>query len=466
MGTGSNGQVEPVQQPAQQAEYGPAVVDDATVNLVIDLALRVGELELSGGAGAADVTATMLAITDAFGLPQCEVDVIFTSITVSCHRGVEASPVTSARVVRFRSLDYTQLAGVDALVTRIVRGRLTATDAYTDLDALVSGDRTYPRWLATLAWAGMAASLALLLGGADADIRLALIAGLVTALVDRIGRRLNRRMLPFFFQQVVGGIVVTAVSVALNASGLLPVQLYPALVLAAGLTVLLSGLSLVGTVQDAITGFYVTAAGRAFEVILMTSGLVAGVVLAVQAADDLGVDLTPPAFPTPVLAGLAIQVPAAAAAAMFFALASYAPPRALAGAAFAGAASFVTYAGAGIVGLGATAASAVGAVVVGFAGRIVSRRLRLPPLVMAVAGIAPLLPGLATYRGVLELTVNNNADGLITLLGAASIGLALAAGVVLGEYLAQPVRTGLGRLERRLVGPRLLGPITTRRRAD
>jgi uncharacterized membrane protein YjjB (DUF3815 family) len=84
--------------------------------------------------------------------------------------------------------------------------------------------------------------------------------------------------------------------------------------------------------------------------------------------------------------------------------------------------------------------------------------LRLPPLVMAVAGIAPLLPGLTTYRGLLELVVDNNPAGLLTLLSAAGIGLALAAGVVLGEFLAQPVRTRLGRLERRRTAPRLAGP--------
>ncbi len=446
----------------------PAMVDDATVHLVVDLALRTGEAQLACGAGAADVTATMLAITEAYGLPQCEVDVIFTSITVCCRRGVEASPVTTTRVVRFRSLDYTRLAALDQLVLRIAHRELTAGQAYGELEALLAGTHAYPRWVATVAWAGMAASLAVVIGISlgffDADFEffgagfgLAAVAAAVTALVDRIGRVLNRRSLPFFFQQVVGAGVVTTVSVGLV--GLLPDGLSPALVLAAGLTVLLSGLSVVGTAQDALTGFYVTAAGRAFEVALMTTGLVVGVVLALQVGDKLQVDLTPPAFPAPDLSNLMYQVPAAALTAMFFALACYAPPRALLGAALGGLTSFTVYGLAIFADLGPTASSGLGAIVVGFVGRVVSRRLRLPPLVMAVAGIAPLLPGLTTYRGLLELAVDDNPAGLLTLLSAAGIGLALAAGVVLGEFLAQPVRTGLGRLERRLAGPRLAGPL-------
>lgn len=50
-----------------------------------------------------------------------------------------------------------------------------------------------------------------------------------------------------------------------------------------------------------------------------------------------------------------------------------------------------------------------------------------------MAGIAPLLPGLTTYRGLLELTVDARVHGLLTLLSAVSIGLALAAGVGAGR---------------------------------
>ena len=57
---------------------------------------------------------------------------------------------------------------------------------------------------------------------------------------------------------------------------------------AAAITVLLSGLSVVSTVQDAITGYNVTAAGRTIEVSLMTAGLIAGVVLALNIAVGLG----------------------------------------------------------------------------------------------------------------------------------------------------------------------------------
>jgi uncharacterized membrane protein YjjB (DUF3815 family) len=120
-----------------------------------------------------------------------------------------------------------------------------------------------------------------------------------------------------------------------------------------------------------------------------------------------------------------------------------------------------------LAGLNQIGASALAAVLIGFCGGTMSRHLRLSPLVIAVSGLTPLLPGLTTYRAMLELAMQRTTAGLPTAMIAVATALALAAGVVLGEYLAQPVRTGLGRLERRLAGPRMAGPLRpSRRRLD
>ncbi|CRK61197.1 membrane protein, putative [Alloactinosynnema sp. L-07] len=261
-------------------KQGPALPDERTVHFVLDLALRIGEVQMSSGAGAADVTATIIAVANAYGLPHCEVDVIFTSITVACHRGTELSPVTSLRVVQSRSLDYTRLAAVETLVGRITSGKAEVEQAHLDLTRITEADHPYPRWLATLSYAALAAAVTVFIGG---NALSALFAAVITAVIDRVGRILNRRALPFFFQQVVGGALATGAALALLASGLLP-DVKPTVLVAAAITVLLSGLTVVSTVQDAITGFNVTAAGRTMEVSLMTAGLIAGVVGALNIA--------------------------------------------------------------------------------------------------------------------------------------------------------------------------------------
>ncbi|MFI9012198.1 threonine/serine exporter ThrE family protein [Actinosynnema sp. NPDC053489] len=424
---------------------GPPLPDEATVHLVLDLALRVGEAQMAGGAGAADVTATVLAVATAYGLPHTEVDVTYTAITASCHRGTGAPPATALRVVRGRSVDYTRLAAVEDLIRRIAAGGVTAVDAIAAIERIGRAEHPYPRWVATLAWAGMAASVALLVGGGPP---LAATAAVVTALIDRVGRLLNRRSLPFFFQQVVGGALATAVAVALYAADLLT-GVRPSLLIATGIVVLLSGLSLVGTVQDAITGYNVTAAGRTVEVALLTAGLIAGIALTLRAGVQFGVRTTVTDPLPPLISDVPVQFAAGASTAAFFALASYAPVRALPVAAAAGAVGTGSYGLLALTGTNTITCAAVAATVVGFGGKVVSRRLGMPPLLVAVAGMVPLLPGWTTYRGLYQLTAEGDPTGLSTLALAAGTALALASGVVLGEHLGRPVRTGLGRLAAR-----------------
>ncbi|ROP38872.1 threonine/serine ThrE exporter family protein [Saccharothrix texasensis] len=424
---------------------GPSPPDDSTVHLVLDLALRVGEAQMAGGAGVADVTATILAVTTAYGLPNTEVDVIYTSITVSCHRGTETAPVTTMRVVRGRSVDYTRLAAVEDLIRRITSGGVTAGDASAEIERISRADHPYPRWVATAAWAGMAAAVAFLVGGGPS---LAATAAVVTALIDRVGRVLNRRGLPFFFQQVVGGALATSVAVAMYATDLLPAA-RPSLLIATGIVVLLSGLSLVGTVQDAITGYHVTAAGRTVEITLLTAGLIAGITLTLRAGVQFGVRTSIADPLPPLISEVPTQFAAGAATSACFALAGYAPVRALPMAALAGAVGTTGYRLLVLVGTNTITSAVAAATAVGFLGKVVSRRLRTPPLLVATAGMVPLLPGWTTYRGLYQFTAEGDPAGLSTLVLAAGTALALASGVVLGEHLGRPVRTGLGRLAAR-----------------
>jgi uncharacterized membrane protein YjjB (DUF3815 family) len=105
--------------------------------------------------------------------------------------------------------------------------------------------------------------------------------------------------------------------------------------------------------------------------------------------------------------------------------------------------------------VGRTFASAAAAVAIGAVCFTVAGWFRVPPLVIVVPAIVPLLPGLAIYRGLALLSAGE--DGVPQLISAAATAIGLAAGVILGQYLAEPLLRGAGRLETRLPGPRLVG---------
>jgi uncharacterized membrane protein YjjB (DUF3815 family) len=212
-------------------------------------------------------------------------------------------------------------------------------------------------------------------------------------------------------------------------------------VVAASITVLLSGLSVVGTVQDAISSYYVTAAGRAAEIVLLSAGLLTGVVIGLKVGFNFGLALEVAGeLPSgPGRFGIAVLAGAGAAAA--FSLAGYARPRPLLAAGLAGAAGWGTY---GVLtqlaAVGPISATGAAAVVVGIATGLLRRGGMVAPLVVTLAGITPLLPGLTAYRGFYQLAVEGVADGLVTVTVALGIGLAIAAGVAFGDWLARPRR--------------------------
>lgn len=420
------------------APIGPQVPDDARVQEVLDLCMRIGEVLMSSGEGVDETTNVMLRLAAASGLSAVDVDITFTSITICCHRGMAAAPVTSMRLVQYRSLDLTRLLAVGSIIDRVEHGRLDVRMASAELSEAVSARHPYPRWVATFGWALLAASIAVLLGGGWIT---GLAAFGVTALIDRVGRFLGRRGLPAFFQQVIGGMLATGSTIALFAVGAFPPGTRPSLVVAATITVLLSGLSVVGTVQDAITGYYVTAAGRTMEIALLSAGLLVGVVAGLKIGLQFGLSLEVAGEVSSGAGRVWLALAAAAAASAGYALAGYAPGRSLVAAGLAGLAGWGTYALLGqVAGLGPVAATGVAAVVVGIAAGLLRRGGGVPPLVVTLAGITPLLPGFSAYRGFYQLAVEGVADGLVTITLALGIGLALAAGVALGEFLTRPRR--------------------------
>ncbi|PVZ13049.1 uncharacterized membrane protein YjjP (DUF1212 family) [Actinomycetospora cinnamomea] len=427
---------------------GPQVAEDALVLRVLDLALRVGEVQLATGAGAAVAHDTMLAIASSYGLPTCDVDIAFSTITMCCHRGNEAGPVTTMRNVRYRTQDYTRLTEVDDIITAIVDREepMPVEEASTRLGNAVRAPHPYPRFVAGLARSLFAGAVAFLIGG---GLLVAVLATAATGVVWGTARWLGRRGVPMFFQQMVGAAVVTLSATSLAWSGVLEDS--PAFVIAAGLVVLLSGLSLVGLVQDAISGFPLTAAGRAVEVVLASVGLLVGVVVSIKLVNGvLGTDamafaaVVPPS-PTPTLHPLSLV--AAAAAGLLFALSAYAPWRSLPLAAIAGATAWGTYALFTVLGAGDVVAAALAAGALGLVAMILPRSLGTPPLVLVIAGITPLLPGLTMYRGFSQLAYNSVGQSAVTILLALAFGLALAAGVSFGEQIGWPLQ----RLARRCI---------------
>ncbi|MGH3971070.1 MAG: threonine/serine ThrE exporter family protein [Mycobacterium sp.] len=433
----------------QQASQMSVHLDEAGVRRVLDVALRFGQLLLACQAGTADVASTVGAVATAYGLPATHVDITGNSITVSVPRSVPGAPVTAMYLAQSRSQDYTRLQLTTDLAQEVVDTTPETEWVQDQLDALERAGHPYPRWVSTVALGVMAGSFAMLLG---AGLLVAAISAVTTALIDQVGRVLNGWRLPMLFLQVVGATLATGVTVGLDAAGRLPAGTAPSVVVAANIVALLSGLATVGSVQDAITGFQLTAVSRMMDILLSSVGILVGVTIAVRIGVAAGVDVSvSPDVPIGPL-GVPVRVLAGAIGAAASAVSGYAPVRAALAAGAAGAVGTLLFFGLRIAGSDQITSSFVAAVAIGLGGAIGAHRVRVPLLVIAMAGIVPLVPGMTLYRGFVHLIDGQAATGGNSLMLAAGTALALGAGVVLGPLIAPSVRRELARYRLRLRG--------------
>jgi uncharacterized membrane protein YjjP (DUF1212 family) len=422
---------------------------------ILDLGLRIGEVLLSAGAGAADAAAQMLNVAHACGLRSATADITFTELKMSYQASADEPPLTLVRQVRHRETDYEHLTQVDHLVRALISGDLDADEARAQLARIVSTGHALPRWAVAAGWGVMNAGVGLMLGG---NVLVLLIAFIAAIGVDRIQRLLARRRLPVFYQQVAGGLFATLLAVGV---GSLDIGVGPGRVITSTIILLLAGVSFMGAIQDALTGYPLTAGARILEALLATAGVIAGVSGGLTVARMGGVDLGQVNPGASALATMPLTVIGGMVTAAAFAFASYAPRRALPPIAVIGGASTAAYYVAYNSALGIAWASAVAAIIVGLVSYSVAGRVRVPALVVVVSGVVPLLPGLSIYRGLAQMNTGGSS-GLLSLVNAAAIAIALSAGVILGEYVAQPLKREARRLEGKLAGPRLVGPLRVR----
>jgi uncharacterized membrane protein YjjP (DUF1212 family) len=405
----------------------------------LDLVLRVGELLLASGEATERVNESMLSLAVAYELPRCEVAVMFTFLSVSVHPGGGAPPVTGARAIRRRNPAYWRLVRLHSLVQEASLGLLGLDEAFERLTSIKRGRAPYPSWLMVIGLGLIAASASVMVGGGPLVAGTAFVA---TVLADRTAALLARRGVVEFFQLAVAATigassaaVVIAAGAAANAST----------IVTGAIVALLPGRPLVASIQDGITGDLVSAGARLLEVFFIVAAIVSGLGLSVYMAVHLGVPVDVKSLPAAPVSLRPVAVIAAAVVSVTFAISLAVPRSVLYAAALGGALIWVVYVlmfGAGVAPL---LASAVGAVLVGLFGNLLARWRQEPALPYIVPAIAPLLPGTALYRGMIELNSGAPLQGALTLVGGVSVALALGAGVILGgEFVRAFQRVGLG----------------------
>lgn len=436
---------------------GAIQIDALYARAVLDLTMRLAEVIFAAGAGAEDAVAAMQGVTRAYGLKGIDADITHTLITLTFENPATHDTISRSRNVKFRNLDYTKLSETSELIAELIESPMDVAVARKRLATIVSSKPLVSVFVRRLGWSLVGAGAALLLGG---GVTVMIAAFIATFFVDLLTSALAHRKVPVFYQTVVGGAIgpVAAAIVHLIDPGA-----NPSLVVVATIIMLLAGVTIFGAVHDTLSGFYITGTARLVEAVLITGGLVTGVAGATAILARLGLRLRID-FNIPSLFELPILLLAAVVIVIGFSLAVQMPWRAFWVVCVLGALAEFFYQAGIIAELGQVWSSAASAFLIGLFATVAAPLVRTPPFVVIVSALVPLVPGLILFNSLMQVA-DGDVNGLMGMLAAASVAVALAAGAILAQYLVQYVWGPARNLQRRFVGPIMALPLRLTRAA-
>lgn len=419
------------------------------------LTMTVADFLLSMNVPASDVVGISLDITNRYCKRKVSIDISSTVLMFSQDRGNNREPLTLIRTSIGRAVNVTTIQALQEMADEIHLGKLSLEKAEKRLQKIIDKPKEHPRWLLDLGNASISAGVGALLSG---SLPIIIITFVVGGFISHMLIILAEEQMPAFFIQATAAAMTTmiaAIIIWLSNNGVDYLGSFdPNLIIIGGIVMLVSGLAIVGAVEDAIDEYYVTANARILRVTMMTAGIIAGIIFGLYLANKIGVNLTVNAN-KPVLNIRSWQYIGALMIAGGYALSTHARIKAIVLSAAIGAASWAVY----IIGLGhftQVVSVFLAAAVVGSIATLVSRWLRVPSTMLITAGVIPLVPGLSLFNGLMALIIHTSdtatkiEPGAGLLLNALMVALAIAAGASLGRLVTRPVRRTLVRAQNAL----------------
>lgn len=414
----------------------------------IRLALKVAESLLSRGVSTRDTVSQALDITERYCKERVYFDVSSNVITASQYRGMYKDPLSLMMTVRFGAANNVVVQELQQLVRDIVSKNIpldVAEQRYAMIEREAHG---YPWWLRTVGNALMATGIGMVYTNSWVNI-IAMFA--IACVVDVAMSAISRRMVPPFFVQMAGAMMIVflaAILTSLERTGVdILAGINPSVIVVGGILMLVAGLSLAATAQDAIDEFYVTAGARFVKTAMMTIGIVAGILGGLSIVNEftwIAINTKDAPPPSPYY----FQLAGAAVAAAGWATFMQSSRAAIVWAAAVSVGGYAVYSA--MVPTGSIVAAGAASFVIGFAAAIVARFSRSPSIAIINSAIIILVPGYMLYRGLMRFvgspTPEDFVQGMMITTTAVIVALAISAGAAFGTYLGRPVRSHMVRL--------------------
>jgi uncharacterized membrane protein YjjP (DUF1212 family) len=405
-----------------QRDPQPAGADAAQLRSHVELLASLGRSLHSSGLPAHRLERTLGRTAERLGVP-IQVFSLPTGLMFSV--GSEGAPVTVLLRIDPAVVHLERLARLSAIADALSNGKLAAIDAKRQIDGMMQEP---PRWrkpATVLAYVLSAGAFAVFFGGALPEIVTAICVGLAVGLIAVTAGL--AQISPRLFELTAAG----AAAIIANIAYLWVDSFVEWIPLASGLIILLPGLSLVDAVDELAHGHLTSGASRLAGVgvvlLAMTFGSMLGLALVQPEA------IAPPATETVhftrwwVIPALVVVT----VGSMIRFRASW--EHIWAG--FIGAVVALSGAELGHEWLGPFAGPFVAAFLLGLAANVYANNRRQPSQLMAVPGLALLVPGAFGVRSMSALLSEQTAVGVDTAFHMFVAAMALVGGLLFSNAI-------------------------------
>lgn len=428
---------------------GEQLGETITPNMrALRLSMTVADYLLSMNIPARTVADISLSITDRYCERKVSIEIIATVLMFSQYRGNDREPLTLIRAITPRPVNSSLIQSIQDITDDIHDGKLPLADAEKQLEKVLTAPKTYPQWVLSAGSASISAGIGALLSGSPLIIALSFVVG---GFISYLLLLLSKRRFPPFFIQVAAAAMATLIAALvtwLGNNGVPYLQgLDPNLIIIGGIVMLVAGLAIVGAVQDAIDEYYLTANSRILQVVMLTAGIVVGIAVGLYIAKSIGINMTINTEQR-LYDGMGWQYLGAAVIAAGYALSVNTRLGGIILAALVGIGGWAVFALTAPI-FSPLIASFLAAASVGASAALLARWLRTPPTTMITAGIISLVPGLSLFNGLMAVVIGVRGidasldSGVLILLNALFLALAIAAGASFGSLVGRPVRKSL-----------------------
>ncbi|MGN0335357.1 MAG: threonine/serine exporter ThrE family protein [Lachnospiraceae bacterium] len=237
--------------------------------LLMEMAMRVGEIMLSHGAEAHRVEDTMCRILKTANLETTEVFVIMTGIFATlAHPGMKTITLTKRVHSYGNNLKYICFA--NGISREYCEGSISLEEAYERISRGCSSE--YSELMHILGNLLVVTMFPILVGGNLQDCLVSFLAGIVVVFFIQLG---NAMKIHPFMKDLIAAFSAGAVYLILDR--FLPLPVHQDAVIIACIMPLVPGVAITNAIRDTLNGDYVSGTARAMEAFMKAAAIACGV---------------------------------------------------------------------------------------------------------------------------------------------------------------------------------------------